>query len=102
MKALQETKDKAKALGIKSWHVKSEEKLQVEIAELEAPETVTVDSAETIVTPEPAPEPAPVDGLIDIMAGYTWDQALMKIKMNGKKSKFYPYRDIIEKKLAKV
>lgn len=101
MKATQETKDKAKALGIKSWHVKGEEKLQEEIAALEAPKTVTVDTAETVVVPEPEPTPVPAEELIDLMEGYTWDQALMKIKMNGKKSKFFPYRDIIEKKLSK-
>ena len=32
MKATQETKDAAKAAGIKSWHVKSEETLQEELA----------------------------------------------------------------------
>jgi|TARA_R100000049_G_C1860763_1_gene24370 hypothetical protein len=99
MKATEETKQKAKEAGIKSWHVKSEEKLQAELAELEAPEeTVTVDSAETVVE-EVTPEPA--DDLIDLMEGCTWDRAAMAIKMNGKKSKFYPFREVIEKKLKK-
>lgn len=105
MKASEETKQKSKEAGIKSWHVKSEEKLQDELSAIDAPqETITEDSAETVVIPEPAPEPVkedPIVDLIDIMEGCTWDQALMKIKMNGKKSRFYPFRDIIEKKLAK-
>ena len=34
MKSTEETKAKAKELGIKSWHVKSEEKLQAEIEQI--------------------------------------------------------------------
>jgi hypothetical protein len=37
----QELRDKAKALGITSWHVKSVENLEKEIAELEAPKEDT-------------------------------------------------------------
>jgi hypothetical protein len=102
MKATEGTKTKAKELGIKSWHIKSEEKLQDEIAAMTG--TITEDTAETVVIPEPVkPVPEKVEEkkpeLIDLMAGYTWDQALMKIKMNGKKSKFFPFREIIESKL---
>jgi hypothetical protein len=43
MKATPETKAAAKEAGIKSWHVKSEEKLQKELAEL----TETVNTGET-------------------------------------------------------
>jgi len=109
MKATDETKKKAKELGIKAWHVKGEEKLQDEIAALEAPETPveavvetkTVDSAETIVKPPEAPKPIDPFELVDLMNGMSWNQAMMKIKLRGKKSKFYPFREIIEKKLKK-
>lgn len=103
MKATEETKQKAKELGVKSWHIKSQEKLEdeIKIIELaqesvgEVQETVTVDTAETVV--EEVKED-PIPDLVELMAGCTWDRAYMAIKMNGKKSKFWPHRKIITEK----
>ena len=117
-KAPKELQEKAKSLGIKSWHTKGAEKLEKEIKEIEdgggesldessVTETVSIESVEEeiLVAEEsvtPAKEPAKKDkfqSLVDVMQGSTWDQALMKIKMMGKKSKFWPYREQIESKV---
>ena len=90
MKATEETKAKAKEAGIKSWHVKSEEKLQEELAS-----NCSVEFAKVPVVVEKS-EASPIEELFDLMS---LDQAMMKVKLRGKKSKFYPYKDIIEKKL---
>lgn len=93
MKATEETKAKAKEAGIKSWHVKSEEKLQEELAS-----NCSVEFAKVPVVVEKS-EASPIEELFDLMNGMSLDQAMMKVKLRGKKSKFYPYKDIIEKKL---
>lgn len=93
MKATEETKAKAKEAGIKSWHVKSEEKLQEELAG-----NCSVEFEKVPVVVE-KPRSSPIEELFDLMNGMSLDQAMMKVKLRGKKSKFYPYKDIIEKKL---
>ena len=49
--AVNPIRDKAKALGIKSWHVKALDKLEAEIK--------AVESGEAVVAPAPAAAPAP-------------------------------------------
>lgn len=97
MKATEETKAKAKEAGVKSWWVKSEEKLQEELG------GVAIDAVE----PEPevievVKEPDKVEPdllkLMQLMEGCSFDRALMSIRMNGKKSKFFEFKEIIVEK----
>lgn len=94
MKATEETKQKAKAKGIKSWHIKSEEKLQEELG-------AEVD----VVEAEPKADISYADRmmeLIDLKGDFTWDSLAMKCALIGTKSKFWPYKDIIDKQLEKM
>jgi len=81
---------KAKEAGISNWWVKLAKTLEDELSELEAP-------VEEII--EKPPEDASITELMDMMAGMTWDNVLMKIKLRGKKSKFYPWKELVEKKV---
>lgn len=94
MKASEETKQKAKAAGIKSWHVKSEEKLQTE---LEALETETVDVA-TELTETTVEKVKPVvetkskeDELPD---GVTPEEVWIRIRSMKEKSRYWKYRHL--------
>ena len=92
MKASEETKQAAKAEGIKSWHLKSEEVLQKELgaeAELES-------------TDAPANYADRMMELIDLKGDFTWDSLAMKCALMGQKSKFWEYKDIIDKQLEKM
>ena len=94
MKASEETKQAAKEAGIKSWHLKSEEVLQKELgAEVEEMTTsveAPVNYADRMME------------LIDLKGDMTWDSLAMKCALMGQKSKFWEYKDIIDKQLEKM
>ena len=89
MKASEETKAAAKAAGIKSWHVKSEETLQKELANAQV--TETVDSAETII------EEVEVVEVEELVLPTDVSKKLMNfsIKCVGHKSPYYKYKDLL-------
>ena len=75
-KASDETKELAKELGIKSWHVKSQESLEAEITEIQSGgpsyEEVKEQVQEKKIEPikekvEPKPEPKPEPSTSDLM-----------------------------------
>ena len=108
MKASEETKKVAKELGIKSWHVKGEEKLQQEIA---LKRTESPSEGETTPEPTNVPSDAPssteerlerlerLEALLTLKGEMTWDSLAMKIALMGNRSQFFEYQDIIKEKL---
>ena len=104
-KASDEVKEKAKSLGIKSWHVKSEDKLLDEIAEIEGTEQKTFETESAEEKTEPVSLPKVDDpiidpmGLVKLMNGVTYDQAMISLKALAQKSPYFPYKSIIEKEL---
>ena len=101
---------KAKSAGISGWHVKKEATLIADLGALES--EVTNDTPiEEKEAPQPHTEPveaaeekASSQGdeikLLKLMIGWTWDQARGNIMMLDKKSKFFEFKDIIEKNWA--
>ena len=89
MKALEETKEAAKAAGIKSYWLKSEENLQEELSNEEV--TETVDSAETVV------EEVELVEVEELVLPTDVSKKLMdfSIKCVGKKSPYYKYKDLL-------
>ena len=81
---------KAKAAGIKGWHVKLAKTLEDELAKMDVEEKPVV---------APPKKESSDSELIDLMQGMTWDNVWMKIKLRGSKSKFYPWKDLVEKKV---
>lgn len=97
---------KAKEAGIKGWHLKLEKTLKAELAEIEAPEKITaVEVAEAFEEKEVVKEVAEpkVDamGLLRVLKGRSWDQAMMGIKCLANKSDLWEYREIIKEEYAK-
>lgn len=95
---------KAKEAGISGWHVKGEERLLSELKALEGANESITPTEPTVDTPEApkpseAPQKANTEDLLDLMEGFTWEMAMMSIKCQGQKSKFYPHRTTIEAKL---
>lgn len=91
MKASEETKKKAKDLGITSWHVKSEERLNEEIANMDKPITQPV-------VPEPvkAPvQPKVVEEDLTLPTDITPKLMAWSIKCIGKKSPYWKYKDLL-------
>lgn len=101
MKALKETKDKAKAIGIEKYWLKSEEKLQIEIAELEAvsdteaERPITEDSAETEVVDVKVIEPEVKE--VKKEDGCPVDLATLELSIRGagNKSPYWQWKDLL-------
>lgn len=94
MKATDETKQAAKEAGIKSWHVKSEEKLQKELAEL----TETVNTGESNEQPgleESVSEDSGSDS--EVLQELPEEAKIIRfsIKCLGTKSPYYKYKDLV-------
>ena len=88
---------KAKEAGVKSWHTKSDEKIQIELSKIEAPSQPVVES-----TPDEIAEPV-IDpmAMVRVLNGRNWDQAMMGIKGLANKSDLWEYREIIKEEYAK-
>lgn len=98
MKSTEETKAKAKELGIKSWHVKSEEKLQAEIEQITGETDEYTDSGNSdcdstsggVPAEEKHPEPEQVEEL-----PLEPKLILFSIKALGTKSPYYKYKHLV-------
>ena len=108
MKASEETKKVAKELGIKSWHLKSEEKLQEEIAleRTELPpegktahEATNVPDKDTEDVTERLERLERLEALLELKGEMSWDSLAMKVALMGHKSRFFEYKDIIREKV---
>jgi len=101
MKATEETKALAKEAGIKSWHVKSEETLQEELAKL-AETTNTGGSDEHIDSVDSNSDSGSsnisdteVDQEVTLPTDTTPKLMLWSIKAVGKKSKYWKYKHLL-------
>jgi len=110
MKSTPETKALAKEAGIKSWHMKSEEKLQAELAELGAINEPVVEEAviEPVEsTPIEVEEVVEESGAEELATEVAEEQSLtlpsepepnimiFSIKCVGHKSPYYKYKDLL-------
>jgi hypothetical protein len=87
---------KAKEAGVKSWHTKSDEKIEIELSKIEAPSQPVIES-----TPDEVAEPVDPMKMVRVLNGRTWDQAMMGIKGLGNKSDLWEYAEIIKEEYAK-
>ena len=91
---------RAKEAGIKSWHVKLAKTLKEELSE-EVTEKIEI----AVEAVEEAVE-AVVDAvdpmkLLKLMAGRTWNQAMMSILLLDRKGDLWEFRDLIKEEYDK-
>jgi len=97
MKSTPETKALAKEAGIKSWHMKSEEKLQAELAELGAINEPVV--KEAVIEPvESAPvevEEVVEEQILTLPSEPEPNIMIFSIKCVAKKSPYWKYKHLL-------
>jgi hypothetical protein len=87
---------KAKEAGIKGWHVKLAKTLESELGEeITEKIEIAVEAVEEAV--EAVVEAVDPMKLLKLMAGRTWDQAMMNIKCMGSKGDMWEFRDLVTK-----
>jgi hypothetical protein len=91
---------KAKEAGIKGWHVKLAKTLEAELGE-EVSEKIeiAVEAVEEAV--EAVVEAVDPMKLLKLMAGRTWDQAMMNIKCLANKGDLWEFRELITEEYDK-
>ncbi len=102
MKATDELKQEAKAAGIKSWHMKSQERLEAELKELQDEQegleesSGSSDSIDSGVVQEPEEEVL-VEEPEALVLPTDVSRKLMdfSIKCAGSKSPYYKYKDLL-------
>ena len=86
---------KAKEAGIKGWHVKLAKTLEAELGEaVEEVAEVIEEIVEEVADLDPMK-------LLKLMAGRTWDQAMMNIKCLANKGDLWEFRELIEEEYDK-
>jgi hypothetical protein len=96
---------KAKEAGVKSWHTKSDEKIEIELSKIEAPSQPIVEStpdeiAEPVV--EKVEKPDPME-LMEAMLEwkFDWKMAMGSIRGGAQKSPMWKWKDLIIEGYAK-